>query len=62
MLCGGGENALLLTQYVRDEGKLALEEAVHVLTGKLAEHFRLHDRGVIEVGQEGGRLSCSTWD
>lgn len=51
MLCGGGENALLLTQYVRDEGKLALEEAVHVMTGKLAEHFRLHDRGTIAPGK-----------
>ena len=51
MLCGGGENALLLTQYVRDEGKLTLEEAIHVLTGKLAEHFFLHDRGVITPGK-----------
>lgn len=51
MLCGGGENALLLTQYVRDEGKLTLEEAINVLTGKLADHFNLHDRGVIAVGK-----------
>lgn len=51
MLCGGGENALLLTQYVRDEGKLTLEEAIHVLTGKLAGHFRLHDRGTIAPGK-----------
>ena len=51
MLCGGGENALLLTQYVRDEGKLTIEEAIHVLTGKLAKHFFLHDRGVIAPGK-----------
>lgn len=51
MLCGAGENALLLTQYVRDEKKLTLEEAVHVMTGKLAQHFNLHDRGVIAVGK-----------
>jgi len=51
MLCGGGENALLLTQYVRDEGRLTIEEAVHVLTGKLAGHFRLHDRGEIAPGK-----------
>jgi len=51
MLCGAGENALLLTQYVRDEGKLTLEEAVHVMTGKLALHFNLTDRGVIAVGK-----------
>ncbi|AZI36840.1 putative hydrolase [Caenibius tardaugens NBRC 16725] len=51
MLCGGGENALLLTQYVREEKKLALEEAIHVMTGKLAEHFFLNDRGVIKPGK-----------
>ena len=50
MLCGGGENALLLTQYVREEGSLSIEEAVHVMTGKLAEHFFLKDRGVIAPG------------
>ena len=51
MLCGGGENALLLTKYVRDEGKLTLQQAVHVMTGKLADHFNLHDRGVIAPGK-----------
>ncbi|MCC6924691.1 D-aminoacylase [Novosphingobium sp.] len=51
MLCGAGENALLLTQYVRDEQKLTLEEAVHVMTGKLARHFNLTDRGVIAPGK-----------
>ena len=53
MLCGGGENALLLTQYVRDEKSLSLEEAIHVMTGKIAEHFFLHDRGVIAPGKRG---------
>jgi N-acyl-D-aspartate/D-glutamate deacylase len=51
MLCGGGENALLLTQYVREEKKMTLEEAIHVMTGKLAEHFFLADRGVIAPGK-----------
>ena len=51
MLCGGGENALLLTQYVREEKSLTLEQAVHVMTGKLAEHFFLNDRGVIAPGK-----------
>ena len=51
MLCGGGENALLLTQYVRDEKSMSLEEAVHVMTGKLANHFFLNDRGVIAEGK-----------
>ena len=50
MLCGGGENALLLTNYVRKDKSLTIEEAVHVMTGKLAEHFFLQDRGVIAPG------------
>ncbi|MFM2411420.1 MAG: hypothetical protein RL481_2248, partial [Pseudomonadota bacterium] len=51
MLCGGGENALLLTRYVRDDKMMTIEEAVHVMTGKLATHFFLNDRGVIAVGK-----------
>jgi N-acyl-D-amino-acid deacylase len=51
MLCGGGENILLLTDYVRDRGLLSLEEAIHNLTGKLAGHFGLHDRGELKVGK-----------
>jgi N-acyl-D-aspartate/D-glutamate deacylase len=53
MLCGGGENALLLTKYVQEEKSLTLEEAIHVMTGKLAEHFFLNDRGVISAGKRG---------
>ena len=51
ILCGGGENALLLTKYVREEAAITLEEAVHIMTGKIAEHFFLHDRGVIAPGK-----------
>jgi N-acyl-D-amino-acid deacylase len=51
MLCGGGENALLLTNYVRRDKVLTIEEAVHLMTGKLAEHFFLNDRGVIAPGK-----------
>lgn len=51
MLCGGGENALLLTQYVRDEKRMTIEEAVNVMTGKIANHFSLNDRGVIAAGK-----------
>jgi N-acyl-D-amino-acid deacylase len=51
MFCGAGDNVLLLTQYVRDRGVLTIEEAVHVLTGKLAGFFGLNDRGVIEEGK-----------
>lgn len=51
MLCGSGENALLLTKYVRENEWLSVEQAVHVMTGKLAEHFFLADRGVIAPGK-----------
>ena len=51
MFCGAGDNVLLLTDYVRDRGILKIEEAVHILTGKLAGFFGLHERGVIEVGK-----------
>jgi N-acyl-D-amino-acid deacylase len=49
MLCGGGENILLLTQFVKNE-ELTLEEAIHVQTGKQAEHFNFGDRGVLKPG------------
>ena len=51
MFCGAGDNVLLLTKWVRDEGLLSIEEAVHVLTGKLARHFGFLDRGELAVGK-----------
>ncbi len=51
MLCGGGETTLLLTRYVRDEGRMTIEQAVHVLTGKLATFFGLADRGTLAPGK-----------
>jgi len=51
MLCGGGENMLLLTHYVRETGMLSIEEAIHAQTGKLAQHFSLLDRGEIKAGK-----------
>lgn len=51
MLCGGGENIKLLTYWVRDTGKLSIEEAIHSMTGKLARHFSLPDRGELVVGK-----------
>lgn len=51
MLCGGGENLVYLTKYVRDQKAISLEEAVHSMTGKLAEHFHLTDIGEIKSGK-----------
>ena len=39
-----------LIHAVREYGFMSIEEAVHVMTGKLAEHFFLPDRGVIAPG------------
>ena len=51
MLCGGGENIKLFTYWVRDTGQLTVEEAVHIQTGKLANHFGFADRGEIKAGK-----------
>ena len=51
MFCGTGDNVLLLTEWVRNRGLLTIEEAVHIMTGKLANFFGLHDRGLIQVGK-----------
>jgi len=61
MLCGGGENALLFTRYVRDEKWISVEEAVHFLSGKLAGHFGLADRGTLEVGKKAD-IVVFNWD
>ncbi len=53
LFCGAGDNLLLLTYYVRDAKILSLEEALHSMTGKLADHFGLDDRGVISEGKRG---------
>jgi N-acyl-D-aspartate/D-glutamate deacylase len=51
LFCGAGDNVLLLTDFVRDRHLLRIEEAVHVMTGKLAAFFGMTDRGVIQEGK-----------
>ncbi len=51
MLCGAGENMQILVHFARDRGVLSVEEAVHIMTGKLAAHFNLGDRGIIRAGK-----------
>jgi N-acyl-D-amino-acid deacylase len=53
LFCGAGDNVLLLTDFVRDRALLRIEEAVHVMTGKLTGFFGLTDRGVLEEGKAG---------
>jgi N-acyl-D-aspartate/D-glutamate deacylase len=40
----------VLGRYVREDGVLALEDAVHRMTGLPARKFRLADRGVVRAG------------
>lgn len=51
MFCGVGDNLMLITKYVRDEKRLKIEEAVRIITGQVAEHFGLDDRGILAVGK-----------
>ncbi len=50
MLCGGGENATLFSEWVRERGAITVEQAVHVQTGKLAGYFNFTDRGLLRTG------------
>lgn len=47
---GYGAFARLLGKYVRDEGVISLEEAVHRLTKLPAANMKLRDRGALEAG------------
>ena len=38
---------------MRDTSRITIEEAVHALTGRVAEFFGMRDRGTIEVGKAG---------
>ncbi|HEY8551886.1 MAG TPA: amidohydrolase family protein [Thermaerobacter sp.] len=40
----------VLARYVREQGVLALEEAIHKMTGQPAAFFGLRDRGLVRVG------------
>jgi N-acyl-D-aspartate/D-glutamate deacylase len=51
MFCGGGENMILFSYWVKEKQAIRLEEAVHVQTGKLARYFNLRDLGEIAVGR-----------
>jgi N-acyl-D-aspartate/D-glutamate deacylase len=52
MLCGAGENLDLITKYALKMGAISLEHAIHCLSGKLAAHFNLQDRGILREGMK----------
>ncbi len=47
---GFGAYPRVLRRYVREEGRLGLEEAIHKMTALAARHMGLVGRGVLEVG------------
>lgn len=53
MFNGAGNATWMLAHYVRDRQLCTIEEIVHSVTGKLATHFGLAERGTLEVGQAG---------
>ena len=50
MMCASGDTTLLLTRHVRERGDFTLEDAVYQLTGRQADVFGFHRRGVIAPG------------
>ena len=48
---GRGAFPRILGRYVREQSVLKLEEAIHKMTAKAAEHMGIRDRGHIAVGQ-----------
>ena len=50
MLCASGDTTLVLTRHVRERADLTVEQAVHEMTGRLADVFGFQDRGVVAPG------------
>ena len=46
-----GASVRALGRLCRELGDMPLERAIFKMTGKAAQHFRIHDRGTIEVGK-----------
>lgn len=47
---GHGAFPRVLARYVREEGVLTLEQAIHKMTHRAAQNVGLHDRGLIAIG------------
>ncbi|MEZ7978928.1 MAG: amidohydrolase family protein [Myxococcota bacterium] len=50
IMCAAGESTYVLTEHVRDSGRLLIEDAVHAYSQKQAQTWGIHDRGVIAPG------------
>ena len=51
-ICDASVSTYLLTEWVRRRGAITLEDAIHKLTRKPADMFRLKDRGTIAPGMK----------
>ncbi len=51
-ICDASVSTYLLTEWVRKRGEITLEDAIHKLTRKPADMFRLKDRGTVAVGMK----------
>ena len=49
-MCSSGDTTLLLTRHVRDRSDFTLDNVVYQLTGRQADVFGFHRRGVIAPG------------
>jgi N-acyl-D-amino-acid deacylase len=53
MMCAIGDTTLMLTRHVRERGDLTVEQAVHRMTGRLADLFGFAGRGRLAEGAVG---------
>ena len=53
MMCAIGDTTLMLTRHVRERGDLTIEQAVHRMTGQLAERFGFTGRPAPTEGAAG---------
>ena len=49
--CGSGDTTYLLSRFVRESGRMTLEDGVHRMTGEVAAAWGIGDRGTLAVGQ-----------
>lgn len=50
IMCAAGESTYVLTEHVRDTGRVSIEEAVHAYSQKQARCWGIQDRGILSPG------------
>ena len=49
--CGTGDTTYLLSHFVRDSGRISLEQGIQSMTSELAQDWGIQDRGTLTEGQ-----------